>query len=51
MYAGGLCGASTALYQGILTNTALEVTERYPHTKRYTDLYDSVIDGKSINVP
>ncbi len=51
IYWGGLCGASTAFYQWILTNTALKVTERYPHTKRYASFYNSVINGQFINTP
>jgi len=51
VYWGWLCGASTALYQWILTNTAIEINERYPHTKRYANLYDSFVNGESINIP
>ena len=46
-----MCGASTALYQGILTNTAIEVAERSPHTQRYANLYDSFVNGEAINIP
>jgi len=34
-----------------LTNTAIEINERYPHTKRYANLYDSFVNGESINIP
>jgi hypothetical protein len=51
LYWWGLCGASTAFYQWVLTNTAIEITERYPHTKRYANLYDSVVNWQVINTP
>jgi len=51
LYGGGLCGASTAFYQWILTNTALHIIQRSPHTKRYASLYNSVINGQAINTP
>lgn len=50
-YGGGLCGASTALYQGTLTNTALAPTEWKPHTKRYTNLYTASINDEKISTP
>lgn len=51
LYGWWLCGASTAFYQWILTNTALEITQRSPHTKRYASLYDSFVNGEAINMP
>lgn len=50
-YGGGICGASTAIYQGILTNKSLERTKRRPHTKRFSNLYSAVINGKHITTP
>jgi vancomycin resistance protein YoaR len=43
-YGGGICGSSTALYQGILTNLALDITQRRSHTRRYSDLYPATIN-------
>ncbi len=51
MYAGGVCGASTALYQWILTNKALEVVERKGHSKRYQHLYTSTINWVIVKTP
>lgn len=51
LYWWWLCGASTAFYQWILTNTAVEMTERSPHTQRYANLYDSFVNGEAINTP
>ncbi len=50
-YGGGLCGASTALYQWVLTNTALAPTEWRAHTKRYGDLYNAKINDEYVSVP
>ncbi len=50
-YGWWLCGASTALYQGILTNKGLWLPERRAHTKRYTTLYKASINGEQISVP
>jgi len=50
-YGGWLCWASTALYQWILTNTALAPTEWRAHTKRYGDLYNAQINGEYISTP
>jgi|GEM_PF-2987886 len=50
-YGGGICGSSTALYQGILTNTALDITKQRNHTRWYGDLYPAVINGEMITTP
>ena len=50
-YGGWLCWASTAMYQWLLTNTALEFPERRAHTKWYTDLYKASINGENIETP
>ncbi len=50
-YGGGICGASTAVYQWILTNKSLEPTRRKSHTKRFGNLYPATINGKYINTP
>lgn len=51
MYAGGVCGASTALYQWIITNKALEIVERKNHSKWYQHLYTSTINGVVVKTP
>lgn len=50
-YGGWLCGASTAIYQGIVTNTALSRPALRNHSKRYTSLYTATIDGQKISTP
>jgi hypothetical protein len=50
-YGGGICGSSTALYQGILTNLALDITKRRAHTRRYSDLYPATINWQYIDTP
>jgi len=50
-YGWGLCGASTALYQWLLTNTAIEPAERRVHTQRYGYLYDAEVNGKPVSTP
>lgn len=50
-YGGGICGSSTALYQGILTNKALDITKRRSHSRRYSDLYTAKINGELITTP
>lgn len=49
-YGWWLCWWSTALYQGTLLNTALEISSRN-HTKRYSSLYTATINGELINIP
>lgn len=51
VYAGGLCGVATAVNQGILTNTALEVIEKKAHSKWYRDLYSANVNGEWIDTP
>lgn len=50
-YGGGICGASTAVYQGILTNKNLKRTHRRPHTKWFSNLYPATINGQYIAIP
>jgi hypothetical protein len=50
-YGWGICGSSTALYQGILTNTALHITQRRGHTRWYSNLYPAMINGELIKTP
>lgn len=50
-YGWGICGSSTAVYQGILTNTALDITKSRAHSRRYSDLYPAVINGELITTP
>jgi vancomycin resistance protein YoaR len=50
-YGGGLCGASTAVYQWLLTNTAIEPAERRAHTQRHGYLYDAEVNGEVISTP
>lgn len=50
-YGWGICGSSTAVYQGILTNTALDITKSRAHSRRYSDLYPAVINGDLITTP
>ncbi len=50
-YGGGLCGGSTAIYQGIVTNKSLSRPALRNHSKRYHHLYDATIDGELISTP
>ena len=50
-YGGGLCGASTAIYQGIVTNKSLDRPALRNHSKWYTSLYTATIDGEKISMP
>ncbi len=51
IYGWGICGASTALYQGILTNQWLSVLSVKNHSKRYNAYYNSQINGMNIDIP
>ncbi len=50
-YWWGLCGASTALYQWLLTNKAILPAEWRAHTQRYWNLYDAQVNGETITMP
>lgn len=50
-YGGGLCGASTAIMQWVLTNSWLELTEQRNHSKRFTNLYASDINWVDVLTP
>ena len=50
-YGGGLCGWSTAIYQGIVTNKALSRPALRNHSKWYHHLYNATIDGQWIDTP
>jgi len=50
-YGGGLCGGSTAIYQGIVTNKSLSRPALRNHSKWYTHLYSATIDGEWVDTP
>lgn len=50
-YGWGICGSSTAIYQGILTNKSLERTQVRNHSQWYNSLYFATIDNKYITTP
>lgn len=50
-YGGWVCGASTAIYQWIVTNKALEITSRIPHSKRVARLYKANINDQFNYIP
>lgn len=50
-YGWGICGGSTALYQGMVTNTALERLQVRSHSKWYHALYTATINGTKITTP
>lgn len=50
VYWWGICGASTALYQWLLTNKALSF-EVNNHSKRYSSLYTATINDSDISTP
>lgn len=50
VYGGWICGWSTALYQGILTNKWLKIQSRN-HSKWFSDLYPAIINGVKITTP
>ncbi len=49
-YGWGICGSSTAVYQGTVTNKALAIKSRN-HSRRYTNLYKATINGEWITIP
>ncbi|HMY80634.1 MAG TPA: VanW family protein [Candidatus Absconditabacterales bacterium] len=50
VYGGGICGGSTATYQGLITNQGLKLDGRN-HSKWFTNLYTATINGKKITTP
>lgn len=50
VYAWGICGASTAIYQWALTNKSLSF-QWQAHSKRYTKLYAATINWEDIFTP
>lgn len=50
-YGGGMCGASTALYQGLLTNKALKPLALKNHSKWHSYLYNADINFASVHTP
>ncbi len=50
-YGWGLCGGSTAIYQGIVTNKSLSKPALRNHSKRYHHLYNATIDGEWVDTP
>lgn len=49
-YGGGLCGGSTAIYQGTFLNKSLEFAKRN-HSKWYSSLYTATINGEEQTIP
>jgi hypothetical protein len=49
-YGWGICGSSTAIYQGTVTNAALAIKSRN-HSRRYANLYNATINGQRIDTP
>jgi VanW like protein len=50
-YGWGICGGSTAIYQGMVTNTSLQRLQVRNHSKRYHGMYSAVINGTKITTP
>lgn len=50
VYWWGICWGSTATYQWLITNTALQLKWRN-HSKWFTNLYTATINGKKISTP
>lgn len=50
VYGWWICWGSTATYQGLVTNKAIELKGRN-HSKRFTNLYTATINGKKITTP
>jgi hypothetical protein len=50
-YGWWMCGASTAIYQWILTNAWLQVTKLRNHSKRYSNLYTAYINHEKVETP
>ena len=50
VYGWGLCGGSTAIYQWIFLNTALEISARN-HSKWYSNLYPAYINDQLVSTP
>jgi len=51
IYGWGLCGAATAVYQWILTNLAVDIVERRPHSIWYKSLFEASVNGEYISTP
>ncbi len=51
VYGGWICGSSTAVYQGIVTNKALQPTALRSHSKWFKTLYTSYINGQLVTTP
>jgi vancomycin resistance protein YoaR len=50
-YGGGICGASSAIYQWIVSNWSLQTPRVRNHTRWYGYLYDAYIDGELVTTP
>lgn len=50
-YGGGICGASSAIYQWIVWNWSLQTPWVRNHTRWYGNLYDAYIDGELVTTP
>ncbi len=51
VYGGGLCGVSTAIYQGMLTNRGFQLLQYIPHSTYYRDLFNAEINGIRVSTP
>lgn len=50
VYGWGLCGGSTAIYQWVFLNTALDIKTRN-HSKWYSNLYPAYINNQLVSTP
>lgn len=50
-YGGWICGASSAIYQWIVSNWSLQTPRVRNHTRRYWYLYDAYINGELVTTP
>ncbi len=51
VYGGGICGASTAIYQWTVTNKSLQPTKLRSHSKWFTSLYTATINWQLVKNP
>jgi hypothetical protein len=50
-YGGGICGASSAIYQWIVSNWSLQTPGVRNHTRWYGYLYEAYINGELVTTP
>jgi len=48
---GGMCGASTSLFQTVMMNKGINILESRNHTRHYYNLYNVDINGKNAWTP